>query len=231
MAIKFKTAVITKKKTIAQDTYWIKLEPQDAEVIEFDPGQFVTLIVAPNIRRSYSIASLPGNKDFGLIGDTVAGGPGSKFFLNSKVGDKVEYIGPIGRFTYKESSNPAYFLATGTGLVPFMSMIKHALTKNKSKGVMKLFVGFRHQEQVFSKEYFEKLDKEFSNFEFILTLTKPDKDWKGLTGRITKYYEKELENADIDAYICGSKKMVEDVEKRLIKAGVKKESILYEPYY
>lgn len=222
---------INAKKQIAENTFLLKI-PLDKEM-QFEAGQFINILVAPNIRRSYSIASPPSfTKSIDLIGDTVMGGPGSQFFGNSVVGQEVEFLGPLGKFVYKEQEKPVYFFATGTGLVPFISMVSQALETIHSQRQIKLFIGFRHQESIFYKEYFENLASKYPNFELILTLSQPDESWQGNKGRITEYYPNVVEqNKDIDAYICGSQKMIDDVAKTLADIGVSQDSIYYEKYY
>ena len=41
----------------------------------------------------------------------------------AKVGDKIEFNGPLGSFYLREIKRPALFLAGGTGLAPFLSML------------------------------------------------------------------------------------------------------------
>lgn len=222
---------ISAKEQIAENTFLLKI-PLEKEML-FEAGQFVNVLVAPNIRRSYSIASAPvSTTSIDLIGDRVIGGPGSQFFGDSVVGQEVEFLGPLGKFVYKEQEKPVYFFATGTGLVPFISMVSHALEALHTQRDVKLFIGFRHQATVFYKEYFEALASRYPNFELVLTLSQPDESWQGKRGRITEYYPQVVEqNKDIDAYICGSQKMIDDVAQTLATLGVPQESIYYEKYY
>lgn len=231
MAVKIIKAKLTEKVTIAKDTFLLRIPFQ--ETMEFQAGQFVNILVAPNIRRSYSIATPPSiMNSVDLIGDSVVGGPGSKFFESIQVGDEIEMLGPLGQFVYKEAQKPVYFFATGTGVVPFISMITHALETLGTKRQIKLFVGFRVRETVFYNEYFEKLQANYPNFEYVVTVSQPDESWTGRKGRITNYYEYVVkQNPDIEAYICGSTKMIEDVALRLGNLGVNPNEIYYEKYY
>jgi len=231
MAVKNYKAKIIAKDTIAHGTYRLKIEAQPKETFDFNAGQFATILVAPQTRRSYSIASVPGEEYIDLIADTAAGGPGSQFFDNAQAGQQVEFLFPLGNFVYKEAERPAYFFATGTGIVPFMSMIEEALEKRHTKRKLTLYAGFRYQESVFAKDLFEDLASKNDNFDFKLALSKADEKWDGLKGRITKYYEEEIQETNLDAYICGSHEMIEDVTQRLITKGIQKENINFEQFY
>lgn len=231
MAVKNYKTKVTSKQEIAHSTYSVILETATKDIFEFETGQFATLLVAPQTRRSYSIASLPGKSYLELIADTVVGGPGSQFFENIKENDEVEFLFPLGNFKYKEDSKPAYFFATGTGVVPFMGMIKQALEVNNTKRKIYLYVGFRKEESIFAQSIFKELAEKYDNFDYCLTLSQPSDNWEGKAGRITKYYEKEIVDTNMDAYICGSHSMIEDVKDRLLAKGVQKETIFFEQFY
>jgi NAD(P)H-flavin reductase len=231
MAIETLVGKVVSKTLVAKDTYALRITSEGKERFDFLPGQFVTITVQTNIRRSYSISSIPGKNYFELIADTVRGGPGSQFFMNIKEGDYIEFLFPLGVFFYHEDNErPAYFFGTGTGLVPLISMIEYALTVSQTKRDIFLYAGFRFIEDVFSKELLELLDVHYENFIFKLNLTQPTEDWKGPVGRITQYTD-ALPDNNIDAYICGSNQMVEDIKARLIEKGVPKEQIFHEMFY
>lgn len=233
MAVKIYKTKIASNETIAKDVRLLKISLTPPDTLDFQAGQFINILVAPSTRRSYSIASSPrDNSGIDLIADTVLGGPGSQFFANAKAGDDIEFLGPMGTFVYTESPKPAYFFATGTGVVPFISMIAYALETLHTQRQLKLFLGFRYEESVFYKEYFENLQTKYPNFEFILTLSKPSDSWQGKRGRISEHYPQVVEQKkDFEGYICGSRQMIDDVVARLTTAGVASENIHYEQYY
>ena len=215
---------------IAEDTYAIRFTCDEMPTFNFQPGQFVTITVAQNTPRSYSIASIPGKEYIELIADTKRGGPGSMFFMGSKVGVEFDFLFPLGVFVYKEGPKPAYFFATGTGIVPFLSMAEYALTTLKTQRNMTMYCGFRYEPEIFGKEYLELLDVKYQNFWFKINLTQPSPEWNGEIGRITQYIE-TLPETDIEVYICGSNQMVTDVKDKLIAKGVPVEQIYHEMFY
>lgn len=228
----FKTiiATVTDKQTIAKDTFLVRMVSADMPVFDFLGGQFATITVAPNVKRSYSIASAPGKAFLDFIADNRRGGPGSQFFTGVVVGQQVEMIVPLGNFFYVEGPKPVYFFATGTGQVPFMSMIEAALTQQHSTRLMTLYTGFRYIEDVFAKEFFELMDVQYENFIYKLNLTQPLPDWEGPTGRITQYID-TLPDTDVECYICGSNEMVTDITARLQAKGVPVAQIHHEMFY
>lgn len=233
MAVKILKTKIASAETISEKVHKLRINFNEGETLEFQAGQFVNLLVAPGVRRSYSIASSPAdNTGIELIADSVIGGPGSQFFANAKAGDDVEVLGPLGNFVYKEEARPAYFFATGTGVVPFISMITYALETLNTQRQIKLFLGFRHEHNIYYQDYFQNLSQRYPNFQLLLSLSQPVGEWQGLRGRITEHYMREVEtNKDFSGYVCGSRKMIDDVVLNLTNSGVPKENIYYEQYY
>ena len=230
MALQTLQGKILSKSMVAKDTYSLRVVTEGIESFDFAAGQFATITVGPDLKRSYSIASMPGRSYLDLIADTVRGGPGSQFFLNAKEGDTFEYMFPLGVFVYKDGEKPAYFFATGTGIVPFMSMVEYALTVQKTQRQIVFYGGFRFLEEVFGKGMLELLDIQYENFRFKLNLTQPPQDWQGPVGRISQYID-TLESTDIDAYICGSNQMITDIKTRLVAKGVPESQVYHEMFY
>src|SRR3990167_11351528 len=119
-------AKVTKKTNLAGNYWLVVLEFQDA--FDFAAGQYVSLKVAEDgTRRSYSIASAPNTKVIELLVDVGPMGAGSRYILGLKLGDSVEVLGPLGRFTLPPSLKKVLFVATGSGIVPFRPMIRELL--------------------------------------------------------------------------------------------------------
>ncbi len=198
--------------------------------VDFIAGQFMSLKVAGSARRSYSIANPPYENTYvETFVDTTPGGPGSIFFDNVEVGDTVGVLFPLGNFIYEEADNPVYFFATGTGIVPMLSMIKHELLSIKSSRKITLVYGVSYERQLIDNTVMSELAEAHENFELI-TYVSREEEWPGRKGRITQYIDDSLPK-DSDCYICGGMEMIEDVENLLLQHGIDKSRIRYERYY
>jgi acyl-CoA synthetase (NDP forming)/NAD(P)H-flavin reductase len=200
--------------------------------IVFKPGQYVSIKVADTRINSYSIADHMSSENFGLLIDTSPGGPGSKYFENLKVGDKISYLGPFGIFTYKDDgAKQLLFLGTGSGLSPLRCIIDDLLKTQHVQTPITLYLGLRFPTDVFWKDYFENLEKEFPNFHFVLAISKPDASWTGKTGHVTDLVAQDFPDASLcSAYLCGNKMMVEETSNILISHGCKKERVYSEKF-
>ncbi len=208
---KFHTATLSKKSILASTYYYLEFETE--EPFTYKPGQYISVKVAPTRINSYSIAGNEGDHKFFLLVDTSPGGPGSKFFENIREGDKVAYMGPFGTFTLRQDDGAKrlLFLGTGSGCSPLRSMLEAALKNPDIKAPINFYFGLRYSNDVFWKDYFEKLAFEHPNFHFNLVLSKPDETWQGQVGHITQILEKEIESAsDCSAYLCGNTTMIRE---------------------
>jgi NAD(P)H-flavin reductase len=200
--------------------------------IVFKPGQYVSVKVADTRINSYSIADHESAENFGLLIDTAPGGPGSKYFENLKVGDKISYLGPFGIFTYRDDgAKNLLFLGTGSGVSPLRCIIDDLLKSRKIQTPITLYLGLRFPSDVFWKDYFENLEKEYPNFHFCLAISKPDETWTGKSGLITDLVAEDFPDAsECSAYLCGNKMMVEETTNILLSHNCKKEHIYSEKF-
>ncbi|MFH1533866.1 MAG: FAD-dependent oxidoreductase [Nitrospirota bacterium] len=227
-------AKVTEKKVLTHDIFELYFETQ--EPFNFEAGQFITIKIADSnpkpCFRAYSISSSPAKNTFELCIKEIPNGRGSSWLNTLKSGDKIEFIGPNGKFNF--TSNPSkkiLFIATGTGIAPLKSIIEYQLNK-ENKQQMHLYFGVRHIKDIFYKEHFEELAKTHDNFSFNLTLSQPeDESWSGNEGRVTSLLEPlEIDPDNTEAYICGLKAMIDSVHEILTKKGLKEEAVHHEKY-
>src|SRR3989338_5373713 len=124
---------------------------ENNEPFVFSPGQFINIKVLDKLFRAYSIAGGEGGNRFGLLVDVSPGGPGSKFFENLKVGDKITYLGPSGVFIFRpeEKIKHVLFLGTGSGASPLKCMAEFLLREKSFAKQITFYFGLRYKEDIF----------------------------------------------------------------------------------
>jgi len=141
----------------------------------------------------------------------------------------MAYMGPFGTFTLQgnDGSKKLLFLGTGTGCSPLRSMLEAALKDPNNDVPIHFYFGLRYSDDVFWKEYFEKLAKEHPNFHFNLILSKPDESWHGQVGHITDALKKEFpDTSECSAYLCGNPAMIDEASD-ILKNGNCPEDRIY----
>ena len=209
---------------IAPAVRHLVLSRSDGEPFEFAPGQWVNLILprpdGEEIKRSYSIASRPaGSPSFELAVTRVIGGPGSEVLHTLQEGASLRAIGPHGLFTREaEDPAPSLFVATGTGVAPFRSMIDAALAAG-SKAPLWLLFGCRHEEDILYRDEFETMARELPNVRYEVTLSRPGTGWTGRSGYVQAHVPEMLAalaaattGAAPHVYACGLDRMVSSVK-------------------
>ncbi|MGA8026919.1 MAG: FAD-binding oxidoreductase [Bryobacteraceae bacterium] len=224
-------------KELAPEVHHFEFEVPDAENFTFTPGQFVSVIDRMNgkeITRAYSIASPRGGNRFELCLNRVEDGIVSPYLFGLKPGDEIEMGEPLGFFTLRHPGHRAVFVATGTGIAPFRSMLLDHLPRTHPR--ITLLFGVRYEQGLLYRGELEQLARDYDSFRFIPTITRPTESWHGRTGRVQAHLDEALgirtpeELSIIDVYICGLKEMVDDVRRELKQRGFDRKQIIYEKY-
>jgi ferredoxin--NADP+ reductase len=170
--------------------------------------------------RMYSILSSEENEDIEILYKIVPEGELTPKLGLLESGDKIFISGPTGKFI--STIDRAWFIAAGTGIAPFISMIFSGYHNNK-----KLIHGSRNRSGLV---YFEKLTGTLSENYIPCCSAETGSDL--YPGRLTDYL-KGLTGLpeNIKYYICGSAEMVVDTRDLLVDKGVPFQNILSEIYF
>lgn len=193
----------------------------------FLAGQFVQFQIPEGekyVLRSFSLSSAPHHDYLEFCVKILPEGKASLFFEALPIGEAVLISAARGRFVC-DTAGPNYFIATGTGLAPIMSIVHH-LVKTKEPPLSVLF-GVRHAEDLFWVERLESLRAKNPNLLLQITLSRPTENWSGLRGRVSEHVSLDPQG---HYYICGSLEMVKDVRAILLNAGVSVKNIHQEIY-
>jgi ferredoxin-NADP reductase len=219
-------------------TKTLRLAPVDAVLPPFLAGQYIPLFAEVNgIRtsRPYSISSQP--KQTGFYDVTVRRVPDglvSNFLMDRvSVGDLLESTGPQGNFYF----NPLYhdhhlvLIAGGSGVTPFMSMIREIVACGLDRRVT-LIYGNRQLEDVIFQKELENISQRFDNITYIPVIEKPAETYQGACGFINATLIKDVLGTlqDKTFFLCGPKGMYDFCLPELESLGVAKRKIRKEMY-
>jgi CDP-4-dehydro-6-deoxyglucose reductase len=186
------------------------------------------------ITRPYSIASPPGGNQFALCLNRVPDRLLSSYLFELKPGEEIDMQEPFGYFTLRHPGRQAVFVATGTGIAPFRSMLLHYVPRTEPH--ITLLFGARSEQGLLYQEEFEQLASEHPTFRFLPTISRPGASWKGRTGRVQEHLDEALafhmpgNASDLDVYVCGLREMVDNVREALKQRGLDRKQIIYEKY-
>ena len=233
---------------IAPEVRHFLFQAEGVDRLEFAPGQFVSFsaeVGGKTITRAYSIASAPrGDNRFELCLNRVQDGHLSPLLFAMQPGGSIEMRPPLGQFVIRNAASDAVFIATGTGIAPFRGMLQGHL--NALSPVITLLFGVRYESHLMYRAEFETMARNFPQFRFWPTLSRPGEGWTGRTGHVQAHLAEALHmetsvvetsaadagatRRDVDFYLCGLKQMVDDVRAILKGMGFDRKQILYEKY-
>lgn len=237
MTIQTFKARVAEHSFLASKYQYVHLELDSPSRLEFQAGQYVMMKI-PGVTgvRQYSIASAPSmGHAIELVVDVIPGGLGSMYLASLTPGDEVEFMAPAGAFTLAEGEKreeKLVFVATGSGIAPFRAMLLDLLVDKKDTRQIWLHWGLRYAEDIFWFDELSQLAEEYENFTFDLTLSRPPEAWELCTGYVTQcVLEHHSGFSSMGAYVCGNRRMIDDVKTMLLKKGVGGAQIHTEQFY
>jgi len=244
-------ATVIGREEIHPELIVLRVRP-DAELFDFKPGQFGVLGLlggAPRvpeaaaeepvtesdkmIRRAYSIASSSVERryiEFYLT--LISSGQLTPRLFALKHGSRV-FLGPkaSGLFTLDRVApgKAVVLIATGTGLAPYISMLRTLLMTETQRKFVVLH-GARYSWDLGYRGELESLARLRPNFTYLPSITRADQDphFQGRTGRIQNVLEQgaierdagvALDPAQTDVFLCGNPEMVKAVKELLAAKG------------
>ena len=157
----------------------------------------------------------------------------SNFLCDLEPGAEVPFQGPFGNFILRPPMRDTLFIATGTGIAPFRSMLHWVLadqSRHQGRQLWLLF-GSRTEKDIYYHDEFLKLAADHLNFHYLPTLSRGGPDWSGLRGYVQEHVPGIVgQRTDMHAYICGLKKMITTNRDLLKGLGWDRKSIIYEAY-
>jgi CDP-4-dehydro-6-deoxyglucose reductase, E3 len=227
MAIQSFKAEVCGFRDLTHDVREIAIRLRDPDTMAFKAGQFVSFEIHQEgkkfpLTRPYSVASPPSRPDtLDLLLNLVPGGPGSNYLFGLRAGDVTQFKGPAGAFyLHDDHDRDHLFVATGTGIAPFRSMLITLFERGCTSDVT-LFWGLRHQRDLYYQDELQALASAHPNFRFLMTLSRPGDGWTGETGRVTRLVEERITSVkNLAVYLCGSSGMLKDVSDVVRSKGL-----------
>jgi ferredoxin-NADP reductase len=232
------TARLVRSVPLTDFTKHLEFEVPEVSQFGFVAGQWLSAKEhkddGEEITRAYSIASPPnGSNRFAFCLNRVEEGFMSNFLCDLEPGAEVPFQGPFGNFILRPPMRDTLFIATGTGIAPFRSMLHWVLAEQSRHQGRHLWLlyGSRTEKDIYYHDEFLKLAEDRTNFHYLPTLSRGDANWRGLRGYVQEHVPGIVgDRTDIHAYICGLKKMITANRDLLKGLGWDRKSIIFEAY-
>lgn len=194
------------------------------ENLDFVAGQFIAILFSVNgvkYKRQYSILSAEKDPYLSLCVKKIENGPGSTYLWNLHIDDCITIIAPLGRFCLQKDATHHVLISTGTGIVPFISMIRSNPLAN-----ITLISGFRHH----SLFQHELEAKQCSTLRYMPYLSKPLTHERHTVGYVQNALQTLSDTPTTHYYICGLQAMIQSTLSALHAMNVPISRIKLERY-
>lgn len=209
---------VTELRQLTENTFVLSM-PKSR--FKFIAGQHVSVSIMGDYQsREYSIYSAEESDNLEILVKEVEGGYFSPKLKHLKVGEFVEVHGPFGKFWLDEKKRDTHkhvFIASGTGIAPFHSIVKSNPNLN-----YELIHGIRYANEAYEVEDYDR--------EKVTICTSRD-DKGDFNGRLTEYLKQTEFEKNTCFYLCGNSDMIFDAMEILKSKGFDRESVTVEVYF
>ncbi|MFW7378577.1 MAG: FAD-binding oxidoreductase [Oligoflexus sp.] len=202
----------------------------------FHAGQFLSFRRDDGLMRTYSIASLPAEKDFFDIHvRRVAGGQMSAWLHDEALpGTSLQVTGPKGDCYYQSDTGEEtlILLGLGTGIAPLYAITQQAL-REKHQGPIQVIQGSTTSERLYLLANWRGLVQEHENLSYRNSVLHPTAgdDEDTVVGDIGQLMSEVIAAAkNHRLYLCGDAAIVQRLKKQAFLAGVSMKHIFADPF-
>ena len=207
-------ATVRYVQLLKEDLTIFRIEPNEGGILDYEAGQFITLglhVPSENkiIRRAYSIASHPENKEYfefviRWVRKPLPGRLTTQLF-KLKEGDEILWLKPMGKALTinnilhdgSKDNRRIVCIGGGTGIAPFVSFAQHLHDSGDKREIVVLH-GASYVDELCYKELFTNLERESIrrgkdqwNFKYRAAISRPqewlNRSWGGQTGRVETF--------------------------------------------
>ena len=215
-----------------------------ADRFSYLSGQHVTLraeIDGRDVRRSYSICANANTGRLRVGVKRLWGGAFSTWATTRlRVGDVLQVMPPVGEFTIRPDPGRARHylaIAAGSGITPVFSHLVTVLETEPASRFTLLYGNRETRSIMFLEELAGFKDRYPDRFHVVHFLSREPQPAELLSGRIDpgrleRLFRGAVDASTVDAwYLCGPRRMVDEVRSYLRERGVAPEDIHDELFY
>jgi ferredoxin-NADP reductase len=216
----------------------LRFAAKEGNLPPFQAGQYIALHIDTGrikTSRPYSISSPPSRKDYwDLTVQRVENGLVSNYLLDEvKTGDHFASSGPQGTFCFNPliHDDNIVCLAGGSGVTPFLSMIREQVDKGSNRRIALLY-GVREPKDAIFYDELISLAEKHDSIHFHPVFENPPDGFQGPTGYITADVIKKTigDLEDKTFFICGPQAMYDFCLEQLKELKIPGRKIRREMY-
>jgi NAD(P)H-flavin reductase len=218
------TVRVLQRKPVSSDLMIVRTERPAG--FSFEPGQHAKVTLGDE-SRDYSIASAPHEPHLEFFVEHRPGGAFTPRLWELGQDASLQLRGRAkGSFQLDPRTRHQVFVATVTGIAPFVSMLRDAMHRGRRELHFHVLHGSRHADELGYAEELRSLPRELVTY--VPAVSQPqdprNAGWTGATGRLDALVRRYLDEQglgpdDATLYACGHPDMVATVRNELGARG------------
>ena len=229
----FETQVV-EVEYLTPDIVGMTLDLIEPPTMSFVAGQFINIEVpGTHMWRSYSIANAPHESTrIELVIKLLPGGAFSGHIASHLTrGDRLKVLGPLGELRLRLSHRKVIMIAGGSGLAPFISMLRDSKHRQRHREV-ELIYGARRRADLYRIDELEHLAEALPHLELVPALSEPEgENWPGEEGLVTDVIARRHRSLEgFDAYLAGPPPMIDATIPLLHRLGVRAQNVYFDAF-
>jgi ferredoxin-NADP reductase len=171
---------------------------------DFNPGQRIRVQHA-DAERDYSLTSAPNDPYLSLCIKRIPNGFFTPFLATVRPGATFQFTGPHGYFTFRTTGRKTVFIATGTGIAPFVSMARSGVCN------FVLLHGIPNEKKLYFADLWESVKARY-----IPCISQPyGVPNNAFQGHVTNVIDEVLQPGVYDFYLSGHGGMIREMTHRI----------------
>lgn len=220
------TLTCVEREEIARDfcTFWLEPAKQQA-LPAYQPGQHLPVQVEINgeyVARRYTLSSSPSRPGrYGISVKRVDDGRISNWLHDHfQVGDTLVAQQPDGSFHLGHHTDKLLLLSAGSGVTPMISMLRYLADHEQVRDIV-FYHQCRSQADIPYLQELKSLEKRFPQLKVMIALSRPDRNWKGLSGRLEANHLELIQDlAERQVFVCGPNSFMDSAKALLLESGL-----------
>jgi ferredoxin/flavodoxin---NADP+ reductase len=209
---------ITRIRFLTETTFVVRMNRGG---MKFRAGQRIIVGLKGELnQRDYSLYSGENDDYLEILVREVPDGTVSPQLIHCRPGQILDVNGPFGSFFPDPAeifSRKYIFIASGTGISPF-----HSIIRSHPRIDYMLFHGVRYVNEAYESDHYDPA-------RYILCTSQ--ESFRGQQGRVTRFISLYPVKKDMLFFLCGNSNMIREVSLNLVNRDIPAENIITEIYF
>lgn len=220
ISIQKTAARVAELERVSDDVVIVRLMLPPSVTFNYFPGQYIEVILKDGTRRSYSMATVPGENAQLEWHIRNTGGVFSSFAYDGlKERALLRLEGPFGTFFIQDTDKPMVFVGSGTGFAPLKAMLTQLENQHNTRPVS-LYWGGRKLKDLYMHDWVNDFAAKnvWLTYTPVLSEAVETDGWTGATGYVHQQVLADFDSlSNYEVYACGNPLMVDSAREDFIK--------------